>query len=268
MDYVELAGRRIAYTRRGAGEPLLLIMGMAGHAAIWTDALFDGLATDFDVVAFDNRGIGESTDVPGPFRIADLADDAVAVLDHLGWDSAHVFGISMGGMAAQELALSHPERVRRLVLGCTYGGGAGSSLEAPGPLRMMQAAASGNPAEAVRAGFQANMSAAYVAEEANWRAFFDIVSSVPVPMEVVVRQAQAVFVHDTSARLASITAPTLVIHGTADQMLYPVNGELIASQIPGARLYVMDGVGHLFWWERPDESVRIVREHLLGQPTS
>jgi pimeloyl-ACP methyl ester carboxylesterase len=268
VDYVRLGDRRIAYTRRGSGDPLLLMMGMAGHTAIWTDALLDGLAADFDVVAYDNRGIGESTDVPGPFTIADLAGDAVAVLDHLGWDSAHVFGISMGGMAAQELVLTHPERVRGLVLGCTYGGGTGSSLEAPGPLQMLQAAASGNPAEAVRAGFLANLSPTYVADEANWRPFFDTVSSVVVPMDVVVRQAQAAFVHDTSARLPSITAPTLVIHGTADQMLDPVNGKLIASQIPAARLYTMDGVGHLFWWERPDESVRVVREHLLAQPTS
>lgn len=267
MEHVELPDRRIAYTRRGTGEPLLLIMGMAGHTGIWTDALLDGLAQDFDVVAFDNRGIGESTDVPGPFTIADLAADAVAVLDHLGWDTAHVFGISMGGMAAQELVLEHPERVRRLVLGCTYGGGDGASLEAPGPLQMLQAAATGNAAEAVRAGFLANMSPAYTGVESNWRPFFDIVSSVVVPTEVVVRQAQAAFVHDTSARLASITAPTLVIHGTADEMLYPVNGELIASRIPGARLYTMDGVGHLFWWERPEESVRVVREHLLAQPT-
>ena len=85
-----------------------------------------------------------------------------------------------------------------------------------------------------------------------------------MPVAVVMRQAQAAFAHDTSTRLATISSPTLVIAGTADQMLGFVNSELIASLIPGATLKRFDGVGHLFWWERPVESAAAVREHCLS----
>jgi pimeloyl-ACP methyl ester carboxylesterase len=239
-------------------------MGMAGHVALWSEPFLTELERDFEIVAFDNRGIGESTDVPGQWSIVDLAEDAVAVLDAVGWASAHVMGISLGGMIAQELALRHPDRVRRLVLGCSYSGGEGSSLLAPGPMRMMEAMNSGNAERAFRAGYEANLSSAHIADEANWAAFRDVVGSAAVPVPVVMRQAQAAFVHDTSARLPELTAPTLVIAGTEDLMLVHVNSELIASLIPGARLLSFDGVGHLFWWERPAETAAAVREHCLS----
>lgn len=264
MPYAELTGRRLSYVRRGSGEPLLLIMGMAGHVGLWSEPFLTELERDFDVVAFDNRGIGESTDVPGQWTIADLAEDAVAILDEVGWDSAHVMGISLGGMIAQELTLRHPERVRRLVLGCSYSGGDGSSLLAPGPMRMMEAMNSGDAERAFRAGYEANLSTAYIADEAHWLPFRETAGAAVVPVPVVMRQAQAAFVHDTSARLAQISAPTLVIAGTADQMLVYVNSELIASLIPGAKLLSFDGVGHLFWWERPAETAAALREHCLS----
>jgi 3-oxoadipate enol-lactonase len=242
----------------------LLIMGMAGHVALWSEPFLTELERDFEVVAFDNRGIGESTDVPGQWTVVDLAEDAAAILDAVGWDSAHVMGISLGGMIAQELTLRHPERVRRLVLGCSYSGGDGSSLLAPGPMRMMEAMNSGDAERAFRAGYEANLSTAYIADEAHWTAFRAVAGSAVVPVPVVMRQAQAAFVHDTSARLREITAPTLVIAGTEDQMLVHINSELIASLIPGARLLSFDGVGHLFWWERPVETASAVREHCLS----
>lgn len=263
MPYAELGDRKLSYLRRGSGEPLLLIMGMAGHQGLWGEPLLSRLAADFDVVTFDNRGIGESSDVPGQFSIAELAEDATALLDHLGWDSAHVLGISMGGMIAQELVLARPERVRRLVLGCSYCGGADSSLLAPGPMRMMEAMQTGDAEASVRAGYLANLSLAYTADDAHWPPFHEIALAAAVPVPVVMRQVQAAFVHDTSARLPSVGAPALVLAGTEDEMLVPANSELIARLIPGARLHTFDGVGHLFWWERPDEAASLIRTHLL-----
>jgi pimeloyl-ACP methyl ester carboxylesterase len=260
--HLEVANRTIYYDRRGHGEPLLLIMGMAGHRGLWRDDFLDLLADDFDVVTYDQRGIGESTDVPGPFSINDLAEDAAAMIDGLGWDSAHVFGISMGGMVAQELALRHRERVRKLVLGCTYCGGPGSSLDAPGPMRMITAMNTGVAEDAIRAAFVANMSPTWTTDETHWQEFSRIALSERVPVPVVMRQAQAAFAHNTAARLPSISAPTLVIAGTADEMVGYANNELIASLIPSADLLSFPDVGHLFWWERPKQTADAIREHL------
>jgi 3-oxoadipate enol-lactonase len=261
---VPIAGldrRDLFYIRRGSGAPLLLIQGMAGHHNIWGEPLLTRLEQDYDVVAFDHRGIGDSTDVPGQFTIADLASDAAQLLDHLGWDTAHVMGISLGGMVAQELVLAHPDRIRSLVLGCTYAGGEGSTLTAPGPMQMLEAMNTGNVDLAIRTAFNANLSLDYTADESHFEPFKTASLSVRVPVELVLRQAQAAFVHDTSTRLPSVTAPTLVLHGTADQMLVFSNGEQIARLIPASTLHAFDGVGHLFWWERTELTADLIRKH-------
>ena len=262
---IDLADRQISYTRRGGGgAPLLLIMGMAGHQGLWREDFLARLDRDFDVVTYDHRGIGASTDVAGDFTIAELADDAAAVLDAVGWADAHVFGISMGGMIAQELALKNPHRVRRLVLGCTYCGGPDAVLTAPGPIRMLEAMNTGVVEDAIRTSFGVNLSPAWTADDAHWPDFYGIAVAERVPVPVVMRQAQAAFTHDTSARLPSVAAPTLVIAGTADEMLDYANSELIAALVPGATLHPLPDVGHLFWWERPDETADAIRAHLLA----
>jgi 3-oxoadipate enol-lactonase len=264
MAFAELDGRRLFYDRRGSGEPLLLVQGMAGHHRIWGEPLVAGLADSFDVLVYDHRGVGESTDVDGAFRVADLAADAAALLDSVGWSSAHVFGISLGGAVAQEFALTYPERVRALVLGCTWPGGAGTRLDAPGPMSMLQAMGTGDRELAIRAGFEANLSPTYASDEARFENFREQSLAVRLPVSTIMRQAQAAALHDASARLGSITAPTLVLHGTADDMVRHSNGELLASLIPNAVLHSFDGAGHLFWWEYPDETIQLITEHCLA----
>ena len=268
MPAADIGSATLYYDRRGSGEPLLLIQGMAGHRKIWGEPFLSELADTFDVVAFDNRGVGDSTDVPGSFSIADLAGDAIALMDALGWPSAHVMGISLGGMVAQELVLGHPERVRTLVLGCTYAGGDGSTIAAPGPLEMFQAAQTGDVDRIIRASFAANLSPAFIAVEANYAPFKQAALAVAIPTPLIMRQAQAAMGHNAGARLAAVTAPTLVLHGTADRMVVYSNGVHIAGLIPGARLHTFDGVGHLFWWERPAESAKLVREHRTSAPAA
>jgi pimeloyl-ACP methyl ester carboxylesterase len=265
MPQAAVDGISLFYERRGAGEPVLLIQGMSGTHLAWGEAFLAGLGDDLDVVAYDHRGVGESTPQTDPFSIARLADDAAGLLDALGWDSAHVLGISMGGMVAQELALRQPGRIRTLTLGCTYPGGAEAQLADPALIQELAGALlSGDRERALRAGYAANLSAAHVADEANWEPFQAMASAVPVAVPVIMLQMQAVMGHDTSARLASIEAPTLVVHGTEDRMLPAVNGELIARSIPHARLELLEGVGHMFWWEQPERSAALVRSQVLG----
>ena len=123
MPVVSTGEVELSYERSGSGRPLLLIMGATGTALSWGEPFLDALRQDFETIVYDNRGIGQSSRVEEPFTTARLAQDAAGLLDALELDSAHVLGISMGGMAAQELALAQPERVRTLTLGCTYCGG-------------------------------------------------------------------------------------------------------------------------------------------------
>jgi 3-oxoadipate enol-lactonase len=153
------------------------------------------------------------------------------------------------------------------VLGCTYPGGEGTRIDAPGPLAMLQAMQTGDLDVAMRAAFAANHSPAYVADETNYEPFTRRALAVRIPVPTIMRQAQASAGHNASGRLGSITAPTLVIHGTADDMIRYSNGELVAKLIPGATLHTFPDVGHLFWWERPDETLRLVTEHVQSVGT-
>ena len=265
MAHATIDGREIHYVQRGEGEPLLLIQGMSGNHLHWGEPFMEDLARDFAVTAYDHRGIGRSGRVENPFTLVDLAEDAVALLDALGLESAHVLGISMGGMVAQEVALRHPDRVRTLTLGCTYSGGEGSMLTEPAVFqRLAEAMTSGDRERALRTGFEINVSEPFAGGEGNWEAFREVAVQHPAAVQVIMLQVQAIGGHDTSTRLADITAPTLVIHGDHDQMLSVTNGRMIAERIPGARLEILEGVGHMFWWEQPERSAALVREHALA----
>ena len=167
MPKIELAtGPTINYVRRGEGDPLLLIQGMSGTHVSWGEAFRGALEASFDVVAFDNRGIGLSAPIDGPFTIAEMAQDTAELLAALEIERAHVVGISMGGMIAQELALAHPERLRSLTLGCTYCGGPGSTLMPEENARkLMGGLASGDREQAIRAGYEVNLSPSFRADE-------------------------------------------------------------------------------------------------------
>jgi 3-oxoadipate enol-lactonase len=165
-------------------------------------------------------------------------------------------------MVAQELALAHPELVRTLTLGCTYCGGEGSSLASSDALgRLMEAVMAGDRELALRIGWEVNVSAAMAADADAWAMMSAINERRAVGIPVVMAQMQAIAGHDTSARLPGLRMPTLVIHGTDDQLLPVANGELIASLIPGSKLEIFDGVGHLFFWERPERSAELLRAH-------
>jgi pimeloyl-ACP methyl ester carboxylesterase len=263
VQHLEANGRRLAYVRRGQGAPLLLIQGMSFHHQMWGDWFLDLLAPHFDVVAYDHRGMGTSDRVDEPFSIADLADDAAAVIEAVGWEDAHVFGVSMGGMVAQELALRHPEVVRGLAVGCSYAGGPGGVLSET-VRRMLDAMWTKNLEHSLRTAYEGNLSPKFAADPANYELYVDLTLAQRAPSAVIFMQWEAVQEHNTSERLGDITAPTLVLHGTADSVMAGSNSEQIASLIPGARLEWLDGAGHAFWWEEPKRAAVLLVEHLVG----
>jgi len=262
MPQAKVGEIELSYERAGEGPPLLMIMGMSGTFDHWNAAFLDDLRRDFETIVYDHRNIGASSRPGGPVTIAQLARDAAGLLATLELESAHVLGISMGGMVAQELALSHPERVRALALGCTYCGGEGSLLASEEVMRRLaEGMMSGDRERALRTAWEVNVSPTFAADERAYARFREIGLRRAAPVEVIMEQMRAITEHDTSTRLPELALPTLIVHGTLDEMLPGQNGHMIASLIPDAHLEIFDGVGHLFFWEQPERAAELVRAH-------
>jgi 3-oxoadipate enol-lactonase len=263
MALVTVGEIELDYERSGSGPALLAIMGMSGTFSHWNETFLELLRRDFEVIVYDHRGIGASSRLDGPLTIAQMAEDAAGLMSALEIDCAHVLGISMGGMIAQELALAEPARLRTLTLGCSYCGGPGSALMPRESLqRIAEARAAGDRERAIRVLWELNVSPGFAADEDAWARFREIGLRRPVALAVIAEQGRAIFAHDTSSRLSELALPTLVLHGTADEILPVQNGTLIAEHVPGAQLELFDGVGHLFFWEIPERSAELLRAHI------
>ena len=237
-------GARLHYEVHGAGDPVLLIMGLGSNAYGWHRSI-PWLAERYEVIAFDNRGTGRS-DVPaGAYTIGQMATDAAAVLDAAGRQQAHIIGASLGGMIAQRLALDHPHRVRSLVLVCTTAGGRHAARATKDVLAAL--AESGQDPSTV---YRRNAWFLYGADtRANHpeRIEEDVAYRMRIPTTGTgyFAQLQAATHHDSWDELGSIAVPTLVVHGDADLLIPSPNGEQLAERIPGARLVLLPGAGHM-----------------------
>jgi len=242
MPFVENQGTEVYWDEQGQGAPVLLIMGLGYTSVMWhrTRPL---LSQHFRTVAFDNRGAGRSDVPPGPYSIATMASDAAAVLDAASVASAHVLGVSMGGLIAQEFALQYPARTRSLILGCTSPNGP-LAVRAESKVADLLLAR-GMTLEQAR---QAILPYIYDADTPREKIEQDVKIRQPwLPStEGYTAQLQAILAWEGYSRIAQIKAPTLVIHGKSDALVPPANGELIARRIPGARLVVLDHASHIF----------------------
>lgn len=215
------------------------------------------------LITLDNRGVGLSDAPIGPYRIDMMARDVLAVLGAAGVERASFFGVSMGGMIAQEVALLAPWRVERLILGCSHHGGDGQVLMAPGDMQKL-APQRGRPAgDTLRALLELNFSATFMAQRP------DVIDELiayglrhRMPHAGFMGQLGAITGHDTAGRLPSLRCPTLVLTGDADRLIPHENSRLLAALIPGAELRVLPGVGHMFWVEAPDEAARLIVDFL------
>ena len=264
MPKVDAGGTELHFVRAGEGEPMLLIQGMSATHMAWGRPFLSRLEQSFECVVFDNRGMGLSGPAQMPFTTADMAGDVAALLDALEIERAHVVGISMGGMIAQELALAHPERIRTLTVGATYCGGPEGTLMGDEDLRMLGAAmASGDRGQVLRAMWAINLSPDFRADESRYAAFEEMATALQAPKDVIFQQMQACAAHDTSTRLSQVEVPTQVIHGTVDRLLGVNNGIQIARLL-SVEPRLLEDVGHMFWWEQPERAATLVREHALA----
>jgi pimeloyl-ACP methyl ester carboxylesterase len=258
VPQAQLGELALHYVERGSGPALLLVPGIPAIASDWAP-LAERLSGSRRVIAYDNRGSGASTVTPAPYTCAQLAADAVALLDELGIERADVFGMSLGGMIAQELALGWPDRVSRLVLGCTHCGlehaalpdreaGRAFALETDDWAERMRALAPFAFAD----GVDGELLGRFIEKKAR---------DVQDP-EGYRGQIAAALAHDTYDRLPQIECPTLIITGDGDRVIPGASSDVLHERIPGSRLEVVADTGHLFFLERPRESVRLLEDFL------
>ncbi len=260
MSFVENQGTKIYWDEQGQRPPILLIMGLGYASAMWYRTR-SALSQHFRTIAFDNRGVGLSDVPPGPYSIPTMASDAAAVLDAAGIARAHIFGVSMGGMIAQEFALQYPARTRSLILGCTSPGGP-LAVRAESKVVDILLARGMTPEEARDAILP------YIYDAATPREKIDEDTRVrerwlPTPAGYMA-QLQAILAWEGYSRIAQITAPTLVIHGKSDALVPPGNGELIAGRIPGAKLILLEHASHLFLTDQTEQAHQAILEFLLS----
>lgn len=252
-------GAEIAWSSDGdeSAPPVLLVMGLAYPAAMWF-RLVPALAERFRVIRVDNRGAGETGDVAGaPYSVETMAGDCLAVLDAAGVERAHVVGISMGGLIAQELALTAPERVTSLCLMATHPGIAHAVMN-PEALALLSGRAEMTPQEAAEASIPFNYAPETPREriEEDWAVRFPLACS----LAGYTAQVQGTIPWTRWDDLPSISTPTLVLHGEQDALVPPDNGRNLAERIPGAEHVTVPGANHVLMTDQPEQ----VAKELLG----
>lgn len=253
MPLTDTSGTRICWEEAGAGPPVLLIMGATFSRRMWHRTV-PALAKQHRVIWYDNRGFGDSGPTSGPYAVADLAQDALAVLDAAGVESAHIYGVSMGGLTAQEIALTQPQRVGSLVLGCTWAAAKdrrrrawSNELRHHVPQRLMLM-----------------MSTPILygprRDSARVREDMMILRSDRMQPRELREQARAAFNYESRERLKTVEAPSLVIHGDHDRVIPIAWGRELAEHLPNARFLSLPGAGHNYLTDSAEQA----NEAVLG----
>jgi 3-oxoadipate enol-lactonase len=264
MSMAKVGAIDLYYEEQGSGYPLLLIMGLAADSQAWLFQVPE-LAKHYRTISFDNRGVGRSSKPGGPYAIDAMADEAAGLLDVLEIERAHVVGVSMGGMIAQELVLRHPSRVRGLVLACTFPE-PDAYIHRTREQSLTELGGSVGPEGQVQIDVS-KIDPMMVFQNLMPRVFTPafLMSDLPklmqlfggalqwgFSMDAILAQVGATMGHRTTDRLHQITAPTLVITGDADLLIPPGNSDILAREIPNARLVKVPGGSHGFNFETPE----------------
>ncbi len=266
MPFCTAGDIRIHYRIVGEGPPLLLIMGLSGDLS-WWEPLVPYLERHFRLILFDNRGAGLTDKPDMKYTISLFAQDTVGLMDALGIGAAHVFGVSMGGMIAQELALRHPGRVEGLVLGCTHAGGKGFVMPSIEAVQNMTLTRGKSREEIARQTISILFGPRFQRESPQTvQAMIRRYVEHPPDRRPFTLQFWAALGHDCHDRLTGIRRPTLILTGDADVLVPPENSSILHDRIPGSRLVILPGAGHAFFIEEPEKTAGLLKEHLLEAP--
>jgi len=266
MRTIEANGTLIAYKQSGGGAPVILIHGAEADHSMF-DAFGALLAEHFTVIAYDQRDSGETRNPPSPYGIGEMAGDAAALIAGLGYERAHVFGTSLGGVIAQVLAAEHPRRVDRLVLSSTFRAGAPPLSINPEVFPRLAALRTGLPGTAAQIAtyfFPASHIAAHPE-------VVDIFTGNSRDAAQKQRRA-AILARPVEADLVAITAPTLVLVGAEDRLIPPAHTLSLAGEIAGARTVSIAGLGHVGTLQSPHavarEVLAFLREGAVNESTT
>jgi len=262
-------GLKLRYEIRGAGAPVAMIMGFSGSSRAWSETFLQLMEKRFMLVVIDNRGTGESDKPDVAWTLGDMAADVAAVLDHAKIPQSHIFGISMGGMIAQEYALAYPKRVKGLIIGCTNCGMSQSIQGKPEDLAKLTPQPGMSPLDAARAAFSVACGKAFLASASGQKfieqQLIDGASYPMTPPHTFLRQFGAISGFDSYARLGEIKLPTLIIHGDDDAIVPVQNGDVLNKAIAGSRKHILPRIGHMFFWEAPEETAKVASDFLAAQ---
>lgn len=265
MLQARINGVGLVYDVQGSGEPLVLIHGAQGDRSMFS-GIVPVFARQFRVLTFDQRGSGQSEKPDMEYSIALLADDTATLMDHVGFPSAHIIGVSMGGMIAQEFALRHPNRVRSLVLGCTTPGGPHAVRLGGDALTRAYSTEPLSAEERGRALAEAAFTKGYIEQHPEIiPAMIEARRQRPLDPVALSHRMKAAYAHDTYDRLAHIHCPTLVITGKDDVLISWENSRMLAERIPNAKLVLLEPAGHVFWMEQPEQSLQAMLTFLQEQ---
>ena len=262
---VRINGINIAFRQQGEGPPLVLIMGYRLNSAAWPEKLVQGLAKDFTVITFDNRGTGRTDKPLTGYALANMARDIAGLLDEIGIESTHVLGYSMGGAIAQEFTRQFAHRVTGLILCATMCGGPRATYAEASVVRVMRDLDGLSAEQIARRIWEVTYAPGYLREnrglaEDQMRRE----TALPTPLHAADLQFQAFAEFDGSKALSQIRCPTLVLTGDLDRLIRPENSRMLAQLIPGAKLLVIPGGGHRVLWESVEECTDLITGFLAS----
>ncbi|MCX6007740.1 MAG: alpha/beta hydrolase [Chloroflexi bacterium] len=258
MPFADVGGVKIFYEIGGQGDPLIMIQGYGHNSLHWGKLPNEFAKLQYQVILIDNRGTGRSDKPDAPVTVSQMADDVSKVMDALSLKRASVFGVSMGGMIAQEFALNHADRLINLVLGCTMAGGPNSIKPTPEGAKILydfDYLKNMTPEQRSREVFRFFCSDEFVEENPDaLKEYHEATIEYPTPTYIFARQAEAISKFDTWDRLEKIKAPTMIITGTSDHIIPFKNSEFLEQRIPGAELTLLQDKRHGFFIEGMDST--------------
>ena len=258
---IQVGDINIAYRVLGQGDPIVLIMGYGSTMDLWDPRFLDNLTSQYRVLIFDNRGMGNTTAPPGNFSIGQFADDTAGLMAALGIEKAHVMGWSMGSFVAQELAIRYPEKVDRIILYASDCGGNEAVMPSSQVLNDLSNT-SGSPEEIGMRQFNLLFPKEWLAKQPPFYEWFPLPKDTSLP-ENIERQAQAIATWPgTFDRLGSIKSPALAVTGTEDVIRPPENSIILAQRINDSWLVRFQGAGHGLMYQYPDRLAKIVADFI------